>query len=121
MYQRFSAHINSVDIPDFSDLKETARETANRVESALSRGSSSSISSATGVGTAAAVPPSPSGITTATLPPTGLGETRQPPLRTASVSDSATNSVNIQEPTTAENRLVIRSQSVKQTIDSENK
>lgn len=34
-----------MDIPDFSDLKETARETANRVESAFSRGSTSSISS----------------------------------------------------------------------------
>eukprot|EP00094_Tigriopus_californicus_P003671 TCALIF_03532-PA protein Name:"Similar to CG32590 Protein MEF2BNB homolog (Drosophila melanogaster)" AED:0.02 eAED:0.02 QI:358/0.75/0.8/1/0.5/0.6/5/1667/307 len=42
MYQRLSAHISSVDIPDFSDLKETARETANRVELALSLGSESS-------------------------------------------------------------------------------
>lgn len=42
MYQRLSAHISSVDIPDFSDLKETARETANRVELALSLGNESS-------------------------------------------------------------------------------
>lgn len=37
MYQRLSAHISSVDLPDLSDLKETARETASRVESAFVR------------------------------------------------------------------------------------
>lgn len=37
IYQRFSAHINSVDIPDLSDLRDSARETAQRVESALNR------------------------------------------------------------------------------------
>lgn len=48
MYQRFSAHLNSVEIPDLSELKETARETASRVESALSRGSSTDSKGATG-------------------------------------------------------------------------
>lgn len=37
IYQRFSAHINSVDIPDLTDLRDSARETAQRVESALNR------------------------------------------------------------------------------------
>jgi len=43
MYQRLSAHISSVDIPDIAaDLRETARETASKVESALARGTSQS-------------------------------------------------------------------------------
>ncbi len=46
MYQRLSAHISSVDIPDFSDLKETARETATRVETAFLARSSSTASTA---------------------------------------------------------------------------
>jgi hypothetical protein len=46
MYQRLSAHISSVDIPDFSDLKESARETATRVETALLARSSSTASNA---------------------------------------------------------------------------
>lgn len=37
IYQRFSAHINSVDIPDLNELRDSARETAQRVESALNR------------------------------------------------------------------------------------
>ncbi len=42
MYQRFSAHLTSVDISGFSfDLSETA----SRVESALARGSTSSTTS----------------------------------------------------------------------------
>ncbi|CAB4068795.1 MEF2BNB [Lepeophtheirus salmonis] len=45
MYQRFSAHLTSVDL---SDLKETARETASRVESALQRTTSSSSAGSTG-------------------------------------------------------------------------
>ena len=48
MYQRFSAHLTSVDIPDLSELKETARETANRVESALSRNSSNESAASSG-------------------------------------------------------------------------
>ena len=56
MYQRFSAHLTSVDIPDFSELKETARETANRVEVALSRGTSTtSNDSVTGAGGATGI------------------------------------------------------------------
>jgi hypothetical protein len=35
MYQRFSAHINSVDLPDLTDIRETARETANKVETVI--------------------------------------------------------------------------------------
>ena len=46
MYQRLSAHISSVDIPDFSDLKETARETATKVETAFLARSSSTASTA---------------------------------------------------------------------------
>jgi len=38
MYQRFSAHISSADFA--ADLRETARDTAARVELALARGSS---------------------------------------------------------------------------------
>lgn len=45
MYQRFSAHINSVDLPDLTDIREsareTARETASRVETAIGRGGGS--------------------------------------------------------------------------------
>jgi len=37
IYQRFSAHINSVDLPDLTDFRETARETANKVETAIGR------------------------------------------------------------------------------------
>lgn len=60
MYQRFSAHLNSVDIPDFSDLKETARETANRVEVALSRGASTTSSDSNVLG--GPTPPNSAGL-----------------------------------------------------------
>lgn len=41
IYQRFSAHLNSVDIPDLTD---NLRETANRVETAIGREKPSSTS-----------------------------------------------------------------------------
>jgi len=37
IYQRFSAHLASVDIPDLTDFRESARETAQRVESAINK------------------------------------------------------------------------------------
>jgi len=37
IYQRFSAHINSVDLPDLTEFRETARETRDKVETAISR------------------------------------------------------------------------------------
>ena len=95
MYQRLSAHINSVDIPDFSELKETARETANRVETALARGGSTT---SVGSGNSATFSASSSG-----HPESGL-----PASRTASVSSSTGI-----EPATP-NAGVARSKSVKE-------
>jgi hypothetical protein len=37
IYQRFSAHINSVDLPDLTEFRETARETRDKVETAIGR------------------------------------------------------------------------------------
>jgi len=39
LYQRFSVHLPSVDIPDLADFKESARETAQRVESVINKDS----------------------------------------------------------------------------------
>jgi len=41
MYQRLSAHLNSVDLPQL-DFKEISRETKSRVETALGSGSRTS-------------------------------------------------------------------------------
>jgi len=40
MYQRFSAHINSVDLPDLTDIRDSAREAASRVDTAIQTASS---------------------------------------------------------------------------------
>jgi len=37
LYQRFSVHLPSVDIPDLAEFKETARGTATRVENAINK------------------------------------------------------------------------------------
>jgi len=37
IYQRFSAHITSVDLPDLTEFRETARETRDKVETAIGR------------------------------------------------------------------------------------
>merc|ERR550519_2171527 len=37
LYQRFSVHLPTLDIPDLADLKDSARGTANRVESAINK------------------------------------------------------------------------------------
>lgn len=100
MYQRLSAHINSVDIPDFSELKETARETANRVETVLARGSSSSIGSAGN----------------SNLPPSGLADSGESHSRTASVS-SATGIEPATTTTSTANKVTLRSKSVRETIE----
>lgn len=41
MYQRFSAHINSVDLPDLTDIRDSAREAASRVDTAIHTASAS--------------------------------------------------------------------------------
>jgi len=50
LYQRFSVHLPSVDIPDLADFKESARETAQRVESAIGKDKPTASTTKTGGG-----------------------------------------------------------------------
>jgi len=58
LYQRFSVHLPSVDIPDLADFKESARETAQRVESAIGKDKPTASTTKTGGGGGGARPKS---------------------------------------------------------------
>ena len=112
MYQRFSAHLTSVDIPDFSDLKETARETANRVEVALSRGTSvtSNDSVNLGGGAATLTPPNSAGLGSGTAGKSQISRTASLSLGPLSGSTTSLNTSSTADNSSSSSRNLFRAQ-----------